>query len=248
MGVMKFAGYRAAFCLHAVKLLVFYRNGQQCRANFLNTHAPDRKGDTMLKALFLIAAISGAVRAANAQTVTKPDDVAAQLHFWAQDAGSPVYYGEVRNVDPRSGQILGHYQCLALAFIKYEGGVFYYAHKMWSKSSDGSCHYDDVTTRKVGNHGACVKDSEAGFGAAIGTARMTKANIDYMHSIFRTVDTNARRVGETAACIPPSGVGAGLFSVKIEEGRFKLISTRPLDYEVSIDVQDPEHPPTKPVF
>jgi len=202
----------------------------------------------MLKALCAIVTVFGAMRVADAQTVTNPNDVAAQLHFWAQDSGSPVYYGEVRNVDPRSKQILGHYQCLALAFIKYENGVFSYAHKMWSKSADGSCHYDDVTSRKVGNHGACVRDSEAGFGAAIGTARMTKNNIDYMHSIFRTIDTNARRVGETPACVPPNGVGAGLFSMKIEEGRFKLISTRPLDYEVNIQVQDPEHPPTKPVF
>jgi hypothetical protein len=105
-----------------------------------------------------------------------------------------------------------------------------------------------VTSRKVGNHGACVKDTDAGFGLAVGTARMTKNNIDYMHSIFRTVDTNTRRVGETAACVPPNGVGAGLFSLKIEDGRFKLISTRPLDYEVNMDAQDPEHPPTKPVF
>jgi hypothetical protein len=202
----------------------------------------------MWKIIVLITLSFGAASLARAQTVTDPNAIASQLHFWAQEAGEPVYYGEVRNVDPRSGQILGHYQCLAIAFIKYEGGVFYYAHKMWAKSPDGSCHYDDVTTVKVGNHGACVKDSDAGFGAAVGTARMTKNNIDYMHSIFRTVDTNTRQVGETAACIPPNGVGAGLFSLKIEDGRFKLVSTRPLDYEVSIDAQDPEHPPTKPVF
>ena len=192
--------------------------------------------------------VFGAASVASAQTVTDPNDVAGQLHFWAKESGDPVYYGEVRNVDPRSLHVLGHYQCLALAFIKYEGGVLYYAHKMWSKSRDGSCHYEDVTSRKVGNHGACVKDTEAGFGVAIGTARMTKSNIDYEHSIFRTVDTNTHRVGETAACVPPNGVGAGLASMKIENGRFKIMSTRPLDYEVSMDAQDPEHPPTKPVF
>ena len=195
-----------------------------------------------------IVAVLGTASAADAQTITDPTQIASRLHFWAQESGEPVYYGEVRNVDQRSMQVLGHYQCLALAFIKYENGVFYYAHKMWSKSPDGSCHYDDVTSKKVGNHGACVKDSDAGFGFAIGTARMTKANIDYQHSIFRTVDTTTRQVGETAACIPPRGVGAGLYSLKIEAGRFKLMSTRPLDYEVNIDPQDPEHPPTKPVF
>ena len=126
--------------------------------------------------------------------------------------------------------------------------MFSYAHKMWSKSRDGSCHYEDVTSRKVGNHGACVKDTDAGFGAAIGTARMTKDNIDDSHSIFRSIDTHSRRVGETAACVPPNGVGAGLVSIKIEDGRFKLMSNRPLDYELNMDAQDPEHPPTKKVF
>lgn len=202
----------------------------------------------MWKTMGAIVAVLGTASAAGAQTITDPTEIASRLHFWAQDAGDPVYYGEVRNVDPRSMQVLGHYQCLALAFIKYENGVFYYAHKMWSKSPDGSCHYDDVTSKKVGNHGACVRDSNAGFGLAIGTARMTKANIDYQHSIFRTIDTNTRQVGETAACVPPKGVGAGLYSFKIEDGRFKVMTTRPLDYEVNIDPQDPEHPPTKSVF
>ena len=202
----------------------------------------------MSKAMVSIITVLGMTSVAGAQTITDPDEIASRLHFWSQEAGDPVYYGEVRNVDPRSRQVLGHYQCLALAFIKYEGGVFYYAHKMWGKSPDGSCHYDDVTSKKVGNHGACVRDSNAGFGTAIGTARMTKNNIDHERSIFRTIDTNARRVGETAACIPPKGVGAGLYSIKIENGRFKVITTRPLDYEVNIEAQDPNKPPTRPVF
>lgn len=202
----------------------------------------------MWKVMVSLSMIVGMVSVADAQTVTDPTEIASRLHFWAQDAGDPVYYGEVRNVDRRSMRPLGHYQCLALTFVSYQNGVFQYIHKMWSKSLDGSCHYEDVTSKKVGNHGACVKDSDAGFGLAVGTARMTKANIDYQHSIPRTVDTVARQVGETAACVPPKGVGAGLYSIKIEDGRFKVITSRPLDYEVSIDPQDPDHPPTKPVF
>src|SRR5947209_4791994 len=135
----------------------------------------------MWKVMASLVVFLGVAPIAGAQTITDPNEIASRLHFWAQEAGDPVYYGEVRNVDARSKRILGHYQCLALAFIKYEGGVFYYAHKMWSKSPDGSCHYNDVTSVKVGNHGACVKDSYAGFGLAAGTARMTKDNIDYMH-------------------------------------------------------------------
>ena len=202
----------------------------------------------MWKALAPIIILLGVTSPAHGQTMTDPSEIASHIRFWANETGDPVYYGEVRNVNPQNRTILGHYSCLALAFIKYEGGVFYYAHKMWAKSSDGSCHYDDVTSRKVGNHGICVKDTDAGFGTAIGTARMTKDNIDYTNSIFRTIDTNTRRVGETGACIPPNGASSGLFSIKIEDGRFKVMSTRPLDYEVNIDPQDPHSPPTTPVF
>ena len=49
--------------------------------------------------------------------------------------------------------------------------------------------------------------------------RMAKDNIDYEHSIFRTIDLNTRRVGETKSCIPPKGVGAGLYSMKIVDGQ-----------------------------
>ncbi len=202
----------------------------------------------MYKAVMLVSMVLGAASAARGETITAPNDVAARLHLWAQEAGDPVYYGEVRNVNPRNMRPLGHYQCLALAFIRYENGVLQYAHKMWGKSPDGSCHYEDVTSRRVGNHGICVRDTNAGFGAAVGTARMTKDNIDDTRSIFRAIDTSARRVGETKACVPPKGVGAGLYSIKIENGRFKVVTTRPLDYEVNIEAQDPRNPPTIPVF
>lgn len=198
----------------------------------------------MASAIVVLATMSSA----KAQTITDPDEIASRLQFWAQEAGDPVYYGEVRNVSAGSKKILGHYRCLALAFVKYENGVFYYAHKMWGKSPDGSCHYDDVTSRKVDNHGFCVKDTETGKGKAVGTAKMTKANLDYANSILRTIDTNTRRVGETAACVPPRGVGAGLYAMRIEDGRLRIISTRPLDYEVNIEPQDPRRPPTVPVF
>jgi hypothetical protein len=202
----------------------------------------------MWKAVASIIGFVLTISTASAQTITNPDEIASRLHFWTQETGDPVYYGEVRNVGKQSKKILGHYRCLALAFIKYEGGVFYYAHKMWGKSSDGSCHYDDVTSLKVDNHGLCVKDTNAGLGKAVGTTRMTKDNIDYLHSTFRTIDTNTRRVGETKACVPPKGASAGLFSLSIENGRFRVISTRPLDYEVNINAQDPRHPPSVPVF
>ena len=198
--------------------------------------------------LIPIVLASSLATMAQAQTITDPDEIASKLKFWSQETNDPVYYGEVRNVDRRTMTGTSHYQCLALAFIKYEAGVFQYAHKMWAKSPDGSCHYENVTARKVGNHGICVRDTDAGFGSAIGTARMTKDNIDYAHSMFRAVNTRTRRVGEVAACVPPRGAGAGLYSLRIENGRFKVITTRPLDYEVSIEPQDPRNPPTKPVF
>jgi len=185
---------------------------------------------------------------AQAQTITDPDQIASKLRLWSQVSDDPVYYGEVRNVNRRTMTGTTHYQCLALAFIKYEAGVLHYAHKMWAKSRDGSCHYEDVTSRKVGNHGFCVRDTNAGLGRAVGTARMTKDNIDFARSTFRTVNTRTRRVGEVPSCVPPRGAGAGLYAMRIENGRFKVITTRPLDYEVSMDPQDPRNPPTKPVF
>jgi hypothetical protein len=81
----------------------------------------------MWKAIVSIIVILGMMSVAGAQTITDPSEIASRLHFWSQEAGDPVYYGEVRSVDARSRRVLGHYQCLALAFIKYEGGVFYYA-------------------------------------------------------------------------------------------------------------------------
>lgn len=202
----------------------------------------------LFKAIAIFGLLLSLTSVTKAQTITDPDEIASKLHFWSQESEGLVYYGEVRNVSARSRRILGHYRCLALAFIRYEDGVFHYAHKMWGKSADGSCHYDDVTSRKVDNHGFCVKDSEAGFGRAIGTARMTKENIDITNSKFRTINTNTRRVGETADCIPPKGATAGLYSISIDGGRLRVISTRPLDYEVNMDAQDPYHPPSAPVF
>jgi hypothetical protein len=196
----------------------------------------------MWRELISIITIAGASSSVAAQTVTDPAEIASRLKFWTQETGDPVYYGEVRNVDARTKRVGGHYQCLALAFIKYDGGVLQYAHKMWAKSPDGSCNYNNVTARKVGNQGACMKDSNKG------TARMTKDSIDYAHSIFRTIDVNTRRVGETKSCVPPKGVGAGLYSMKIVNGRFQVITTRPLAYEVNIEPQDPHDPPTTPVF
>ena len=196
----------------------------------------------MWRELISIITITGASSSVAAQTITDPAEIASRLKFWTQETGDPVYYGEVRNVDARTQRVGGHYQCLALAFIRYDGGVLQYAHKMWAKSRDGSCHYNDVTARKVGNQGACMRDSNRG------TARMTKDNIDYANSIFRTINLNTRRVGETELCVPPNGASAGLYSMRIVNGRFQVITTRPLAYEVSIEPQDPHDPPTRPVF
>ena len=76
----------------------------------------------MWKSMASIAVVLGTVSVADAQTITDPTEIASRLHFWSQETGEPVYYGEVRNVRPRTAQAgyLGHYQCLALAFIKYE--------------------------------------------------------------------------------------------------------------------------------
>ena len=184
---------------------------------------------------------------AQAQTITDPDQIASKLRFWSQESGDPVYYGEVRNVNRRTMTPTTHYQCLELAFIKYDAGVLQYAHKMSAKSGTAPVITRMSLLEGRYNQGFCVKDTNAGLGAAVGTL-VTKDNIDWAHSIFRTVNTRTRRVGEIAACVPPRGAGAGLYAMRIENGRFKVITTRPLDYEVSMDPQDPHNPPTKPVF
>src|SRR4029079_19074313 len=105
----------------------------------------------MWRELISIIKITRASSSVAAQTVTDPAEIASRLKFWTQETGDPVYYGEVRNVDARTKRIGGHYQCPARALIHYGGRALQYAHKMWGKSPDGSCHYNDVTTRKVGN-------------------------------------------------------------------------------------------------
>jgi hypothetical protein len=189
-----------------------------------------------------------ATPAPQAETITDPDAIAARLRFWATDSGDPVYFGEVRNVDARSRRVLGHYQCLAIAFIRYEAGVFHYYHKMWARDASGSCRYDDLASRPVGNRGLCVRDSDAASARAPSTRRIGKDNLDWQNGRFRTIDTRTRRVGETAACVPPNGAAAGLFSLQIVDGRFRLITTRPLSYELNMAPQDPRSPPTAPVF
>jgi hypothetical protein len=187
--------------------------------------------------------------AAQSETITDPDAIAARLRFWATDSGSPVYFGEVRNVDAGSRRVLGHYQCLAIAFIRYESGVFQYYHKMWARDASGSCRYDDLASRPVGNRGLCVRDSDAaGPGRAPSTRRIGKDNLDWQNGRFRTIDTRTRRVGETAACVPPNGAAAGLFSLQIVDGRFRLITTRPLSYELNMTPQEGSSPPGAPVF
>jgi hypothetical protein len=215
----------------------------------------------MLRATLVTLAAFGVVLAAHAQpergpatptpqteTITDPDAIAARLRFWATDSADPVYFGEVRNVDARSRRVLGHYQCLAIAFIRYEAGVFHYYHKMWARDASGSCRYDDLASRPVGNRGLCVRDSDAASPRAPSTRRIGKDNLDWQAGRFRTIDTRARRVGETAACVPPNGAAAGLFSLQIVDGRFRLITTRPLSYELNMAPQDPRSPPTAPVF
>ena len=190
---------------------------------------------------------AGATSSVAGQAVTDPAEIASRLKFWTQETGDPVYSATVRNVNARTKRVGGRIN----AWRSRSSSMMVAYSNMPARcggTPDGSCHYNDVTARKVGNHGACVKDSNAGFGVAVGTARMAKDNIDYEHSIFRTIDLNTRRVGETKSCVPPKGVGAGLYSMKIVDGRFQVITTRPLAYEVNIEPQDPHDPPTKPVF
>ena len=148
-----------------------------------------------LLALLIGVVICSAAIAQNttAQNTTDPDQVVAQLKLWtktdADPIPDPVYYGEMTDWQG------GHMACLEVAFIKYESGVLHYSFKMWAKHN-GSCEYNDQTTRKVDNSPTCVADSEKPNPRAATTTLLTKKNIDVAHSVFRTMDFPNRRAGQ----------------------------------------------------
>jgi hypothetical protein len=198
-------------------------------------------------ALFVGLVICSSVKA---QTITDPDRVAEQLQFWTQTDADPVYYGEMMDGRGR------HMACLELAFIKYEDHVLHYLHKMWPKHN-GSCEYTDQTSRKVDNSQLCVADSEKPGPRATTTTRMTKQNINLDRSVFRTMDFPRRRAGQLLPCrgqtlAQAKELGylgsAGIVSVKIENGQFKLQTTAPRIYRVRLQPTDPRDPPTDRVF
>lgn len=188
--------------------------------------------------------------AAQAQPITDPDRIVEQLQLWAQGDADPVYYGEM--TDQRGV----HIACLELAFIKYESHILYYIHKMWAKHN-GSCEYTDQTTHKVDNSPFCVVDSEKPSPTANTTTLLTKQNINLALSVFREIDFPNRRAGQLSPCLGQTLAqakrlgylgSAGIVSVGIENGQFKLQSTAHLIYRVRVQPMDPRHPPTDKVF
>ena len=188
--------------------------------------------------------------AAKAQTVTDPDLIVQQFQLWTQVEADPVYYGEM--TDDQGG----HMACLELAFIKYEDRVLHYIHKMWPKHN-GSCEYTDQMTRKVDNSQTCVADSEKPNPRGTTTTLLTKQNINLDRSVFRTMDFPNRRAGQLLPCLGHTleqarRLGylgsAGIVSVKIENGQFKMQSTADRIYRVRVQPMDPRQPPTDKVF
>ena len=199
-----------------------------------------------------LALLAGLVicSAAQAQTITDPDQVVAQLKLWTQGDPDPVYYGEM--TDERGV----HMACLEVAFIKYENGDLHYGYKMWAKHN-GSCEYTDQTTRKVDNSPICVADSEKPNPLANTTTLLTKQNIDVDRSVFREMDFPDHRAGQLSPCLGQTlqqakKLGylgsAGIVSVKIEDGQFKMQSTAHRIYRLRLQPLDPRHPPTDKVF
>jgi hypothetical protein len=187
---------------------------------------------------------------ANAQTITDPDKIVQQLQLWTQVTADPVYYGEMTDEHG------GHMACLEIAFIKYENGVLHYIHKMWAKHN-GSCEYTDQTSRKVDNSPTCVADSEKPNPRATTTTLLTKQNINMDRSVFREMDFPNRRAGQLLPCLGQTlqqakKLGylgsAGIVSVKIDNGQFKMQSTANRIYRLRLQPTDPRHPPTDKVF
>lgn len=226
----------------------------------------------MLKSLALLAglAICSAAQAQTAQPATQPaaqpaaqpatpppphnttdpDEVVKQLQLWTQGDPDPVYYGEM--MDARSDFLA----CLEVAFIKYDQGILYYAYKMWPKRN-GSCEYTDQTTRKVDNSPTCVVDSQKPNPRATTNTLLTKQNINMDRSVWREMDFPHRRAGQLAPCMGQTLAqakrlgylgAAGIVSVKIQDGQFKMQSNANRIYRVRLQPMDPRHPPTDKVF
>ena len=185
---------------------------------------------------------------------TDPDQVVAQLKLWtktdAEPLPDPVYYGEMTDWNG------GHMACLEVAFIKYEDHVLHYSHKMWAKHN-GSCEYTDQTTHKVDNSPTCVADSNKPNPRANTTTLLTKQNIDVAHSVFRTMDFNNRRAGQLLPCLGQTlaqarALGylgaAGIVSIRIQDGQFKMQSSAHRIYRLRLQPTDPRHPPADRVF
>jgi hypothetical protein len=179
-----------------------------------------------------------------------PDQVVAQLQLWTQGDPDPVYYGEMTDAQG------GHMACLEVAFIKYENHVLHYSYKMWPKHN-GSCEYTDQTSRKVDNSPTCVADSEKPNPRATTTTLLTKQNINMDRSVYREMDFPNRRAGQLLPCLGQTlqqakKLGylgsAGIVSVKIDTGQFKMQSTANRIYRLRLQPTDPRHPPTDKVF
>jgi hypothetical protein len=227
--------------------------------------APRWKGKTMRKSLALLvglvictAALAQNTTAPNTtapstttpHNTNDPDQVVAQLQLWTQGDPDPVYYGEMTDAQG------GYMACLEVAFIKYENHVLHYSYKMWPKHN-GSCEYTDQTTRKVDNSPTCVADSEKPNPRATTTTLLTKQNINMDRSVFREMDFPNRRAGQLLPCLGQTLAqakklgylgSAGIVSVKIDDGQFKMQSTANRIYRLRLQPMDPRHPPTDKVF
>jgi hypothetical protein len=237
--------------------------------------APSGKGKTMHKSLALLVGLV-ICTAAMAQNTTAPnptapnttapstttpqttaphntndpDQVVAQLQLWTQGDPDPVYYGEMSDAQG------GFMACLEVAFIKYENHVLHYSYKMWPMHK-GSCEYTDQTTRKVDNSPTCVVDSEKPNPRATTTTLLTKQNINMDRSVFREMDFPNRRAGQLLPCMGQTLAqakklgylgAAGIVSVKIDNGQFKMQSTANRIYRLRLQPMDPRHPPTDKLF
>jgi hypothetical protein len=86
---------------------------------------------------------------------------------------------------------------------------------------------------------------------------LTKQNINVDRSVFREMNFPIRRAGQLSPCLGQTlqqakRLGylgsAGIVSVKIENGQFKMQSSAHRIYRVRLQPMDPRQPPTDKVF
>lgn len=175
-------------------------------------------------------------------------DFQSNMKIWDFDKGfGPVYYGSVRKAsDASAGPPL---RCLALAFVRLEGGRAYYVHKAWKPDTTG-CRFGDLTSMEDSLKAPkCFKE-----GATAKTRAMTPDALSITRTPgnhFRQLDLSEKRAGSLEKCADGTEPGAAedavepaaldVMSITYDDGYFTMLAGKgpiKLRYTLDLDFVD----------